>query len=105
MVNFDFCMFEMKSADAHQVRHARKRTPTICISRALLTALTKYCGHARHQHVTMVRVERTRHARVDTEKFCKTVCETIMKEKNNLDNTSGFLGRLMPNTSRGRSTS
>ena len=26
--------------------------------------------------------------------FCKTVCETIMKEKNNLDNTSGVLGRL-----------
>ena len=26
--------------------------------------------------------------------FCKTVCETIMKEKNNFDNTSGVLGRL-----------
>ena len=26
------------------------------------------------------------------DEFCKTVCETITKEKNNLDNTSGVLG-------------
>ena len=26
--------------------------------------------------------------------FCKTVCETLMKEKNNLNKTSGVLGRI-----------
>ena len=31
---------------------------------------------------------------VYNDESCKTVCETIMKEKNNLDNTSGVLGRL-----------
>ena len=28
------------------------------------------------------------------DEFCKTVCQTILREKNNLDNTSDVLGRL-----------
>ena len=51
-VNFDFCMFAMKSAKEREVRLARKRTSIISNSQALLKELTKYQASGRHQHVT-----------------------------------------------------
>ena len=50
-VNFDFCMFEMKSAKEREVRLARKRTTIVSYSQALLKELTKYQASERHQHV------------------------------------------------------
>ena len=41
-VNFDFCMFEMKSAKEREDRLARMRTGIISNSQALLKELTKY---------------------------------------------------------------
>ena len=92
-VNFDFCMFDMKSTNDHEVRLARKRTSIISNSQALLKELTKYQLSGRHQHVT-TREWKTAACQMYNDEFCKTVCETIMKEKNNLDNTFGVLGRL-----------
>ena len=92
-VNFDFGMFEMKSAKEREVRLARKRTSIISNSQALLKELAKYQTSGRHQHVTTLEWKTTACHMYNSE-FCKTVCETIMKEKNNLDNTSGVLGRL-----------
>ena len=91
-VNFDFGMLEMKSAKEREARLARKRTSIISNSQALLKELVKYQASGRHQHVT-TREWKTTACQMYNE-FCKTVCETIMKEKNNLDNTSGVLGRL-----------
>ena len=81
--NFDFDMFEMKSAKEREVRLARKRTSIISNSQALLKG----------QHVT-TREWKSTACHMYNNEFCKTVCETIMKEKNNLDTTSGVLGRL-----------
>ena len=92
-VNFDFCMFEMKSADEREVRQARKRTNIFSNSQALLTELTKYQSHGRHQHVTLRGFKATT-CQVYNDDFSKTVCETIMQENNHSHNTSGVLGRL-----------
>ena len=91
-VHFDFCMFDMQSADEREVRQARRRNIT-SNSQALLAELTKYQSHGRHQHVTL-RGWKATTCQVYCDEFCNTVCETITKEKNNLDNTSGDLGRL-----------
>ena len=87
-VNFDFDVFEMKSAKEREVRLARKRTSIISNSQALLKELAKYQTSGRHQHVT-TREWKTTVCHMYNNEFCKTVCETIMKEKN-----SGVLGRL-----------
>ena len=75
-VNFDFCMFETKSADEREVRQARKRTSIISNSQALLTDMTKYQSH----HVTMRGCKATRF-QVYNDELCKTVCETNNSEK------------------------
>ena len=90
-VNFDFDKFEMKSAKEREVRLARKRTSIISNSQALLKELAKYQTSGRHQHAT-TREWKTTACHMYNNEFCKTVCETIMKEKNSLDNTSGVLG-------------
>ena len=92
-VNFDFDMFEMKSATEHEVRLARKRTRIISNSQALLKELAKYQTSGRHQYVT-TREWKTTACHMYNNEFCRTVCETIMKERNYLDHTSGILGRL-----------
>ena len=84
-VNFAFDMFEMKSAKEREV----KRTSIISNSKEL----AKHQTSGRHQHVT-TREWKTTACHMYNNEFCKTVCETIMKEKNNLDNTPGVLGRL-----------
>ena len=58
-VNFDFGMFEMKSATEHEVRLARKRTSIN--SNSQLKELAKYQTSGRHQHVT-TREWKPRHA-------------------------------------------
>ena len=50
--NFDFCMFQMKTAKDREVRLARKRTSIISNSQALRKEVTKYQASGRHQHVT-----------------------------------------------------
>ena len=71
-VNFDSRMLEKTSAKEGEVTQARQRTRNICNSRNW----------------------RATACQVYNDESCKTVCETIMKEKNNLDYTSGVLGRL-----------
>ena len=85
-VNFDFGMFEMKSAKEREARLARKRTSIISNSQELLKELAKYQASGRHEHVT-TREWKTTACLMYINEFCKTVCETIMKEKNDLDNT------------------
>ena len=87
--NFDFGTFEMISAKEREARLARKRTSIISNSQALLKELAKYQASGRDQHVATREWKTTA-----CQLFCKTVCETIMKEKSSLDNTSGVLGRL-----------
>ena len=62
-VNFDFDMFEMKSAKEREVRLARKRTSIISNSQALLKEFAKY--------------HKTTACQMYNNEFCKTVCETI----------------------------
>ena len=78
-VNFDFDMFKMKSAKEREVRLARKRTSIISNSQALLKKLAKYQTSGRHQHVT-TREWKTTACHMYNNEFCKTVCETIMKD-------------------------
>ena len=74
-------MFEMEPADEREVRQARKRTSIMSNSQALLTELTTYQSRGRHKHVTM-RGWKVTTFQVYNNEFCKTVFETIMKEKN-----------------------
>ena len=99
----------MKSAKEREVRLARKKTSIISNSQALLKELTKHQASGRHQHVR-TREWKTTACQMYNDEFCKTMCETIMKEKNSLDNTSGVLGSsrwdpARPRTSQERSTS
>ena len=80
-VNFDFGMFEMKSAKEREERLARKRTSIISNSQELLKELAKYQASGRHQHVT-TREWKSTACQMYNNEFCKTVCETITKEKN-----------------------
>ena len=72
--NFDFDMFEMKSAKEREVRLARNR-------QVLLKELAKYQTSGRYQHVT-TREWKTTACHMCNNEFCKTMCETMMKEKN-----------------------
>ena len=102
-VNFYFGTFDMKSAKEREAGLVRKRTSNISNSQALLKELAKYQASGRHQHVT-TREWKTTACQMYNNEFSKTVCETIMKEKNNLDNTSGVLGRLSLGASEARTS-
>ena len=69
-VNFDFDMFEMKSAKEREVRLTRKRTSIISNSQALLKELAN-------------------------NKFCKTVCETRLSlEPSEAKDITGTINEL-----------
>ena len=92
-VNFDSCMFDMMSDDHHGIGHAKKRTSIITNSEALLTEMKKHQCHGGHRHVTLLGWK-AKACQTYTDKFCELVCKTVMNEKNHLDRTAEFLGRL-----------
>ena len=69
-VNFDFCMFEMKSADEREVRQAWKRKSIIRNLQALLAELTGTRA-MEDTHTSQCGVGRPRHARFTTTNSAK----------------------------------
>ena len=103
-VNFDFCMFDMKSADEREGRQARKTKTRSIISNspALLTELTKYQSHGRHQHITMQGMKGHNMPGVQRRVLQNRVRDHDGGEKNSQDNTSGVLDRLSLGTTAGK---
>ena len=97
-VNFDFCRFDMKSKDEEGEGQVKKRTGIMSNSKALLEGLSQHNCLGGHRHVHLMGGKAAACQRYP-EKFCKYVCETVMKEKEQeaeFKNITKVINQLLP---------
>ncbi len=90
-VNFDFCMAGMQLDGVP----AKKRTGVVTNSVALQDALKEMQCSGEHEHADLTG-GKARACQVYPEKFCKLVCETVMKERNQANGIIALLTKVDP---------